>query len=318
MSRRDGGGALTALALVLSVLLVVAGGMALYLVVTSSAPGAGGQVAAEPALERKSFHEYDWDELAEVARIVAGEDSVDGAVAVAAEWGIEIGDVRPLPLTDGRQATLTVVGIAHDERSDGSGRAGLTLMASPIAVRPMNGEDTVEGGWEGSDLRAWLSDEAPSLLPDELARSVVPVSKATNNVGVSDDPASVTVTTETLWPFSVREVCGDVTVFADEYGDEIRGRTDYIDYGAYDDLLDLEGKQYAYFAESGVTCSSDPAGTLSLTYGGAPTGWWYRTPYPYAFIGEEGSYFYQVMEGGYPVTLGYAGQGSGVAVGLCL
>ena len=144
------------------------------------------------------------------------------------------------------------------------------------------------------------------------------IRKATNNVGVSDDPASVTVTSETLWPFSVREVCGDVTVFADEYGDEIRGRTDYIDYGAYDDLLDLEGEQYAYFAESGVTCSSDPAGTLSLTYGGAPTGWWYRTPYPYAFIGEEGPYFYQVMEGGYPVTLGYASQGSGVAVGLCL
>lgn len=318
MSGRDGGRALTALALVLSALLVVAGALALYLVVTSSAPEAQHQATPEASLERKSFHEYEWGELAEVARIVAGEDSVEDAVSVAAEWGIEVGDVRPLPLADGRQATLTVVGIAHDERSDGSGRAGLTLMVSPIAVRPMNGDDTVAGGWEGSDLRAWLSDEAASLLPDELARSVVPVRKATNNVGVSDELASVSETSETLWPFSVREVCGDVTVFVDEYGDEIRGRTDYIDYAAYDDLLNLEGEQYAYFAESGVTCSSDPAGTLSLSYGGAVTAWWYRTPYPYAFIGEEGSYFYQVMEGGYPVSLGYAGQGSGVTVGLCL
>ncbi|MDO4428129.1 MAG: DUF6273 domain-containing protein [Atopobiaceae bacterium] len=318
MSRPDGGRALTALALALSALLVVAGALALYLVITSSAPETRPQAAPEASLERKSFHEYEWDELAEVARIVAGEDSVEDAVSVAAEWGIEIGDVRPLPLADGRQATLTVVGIAHDERSDGSGRAGLTLMASPITARPMNGDNAVEGGWEGSDLRVWLLDEAPSLLPDALAQSLVPVRKATNNVGVTDDSASVTVTSETLWPFSVREVCGDVSVFVDEYGDEIRGRTDYIDYATYDDLLNLEGEQYAYFAESGVTCSSDPVGTLSLSYGGAATGWWYRTPYPYAFIGEEGSYFFQVMEGGYPVTLGYAGQASGVTVGLCL
>ena len=314
MGGRKAGGALTALALVLSALLAVIGAGALYLVLTSQ-PGPEAPAPAQDALRPKTFQEYGWDELAEVARTIAAADDPE---AVAAEWGIEVGDVRPLALTDGRQASLTVVGIACDERADGEGRAGLTLMTSPVAAQPMNDSDTVEGGWEGSALRAWLAGDGRALLPAELADAVVPVVKSTNNVGKTDDPASVTQTSETLWPFSVREVCGEVSLFVDEYGEEIRGRTDYIDYSLYDDLLNLEGEQYPYFAEAGVTCSADPSGTLAQTYGGAPSAWWYRSPYPYAFIGEEGAFFYQVMESGYPSTLGYASAPAGVVVGLCL
>ena len=117
MGGRKAGGALTALALVLSALLAVIGAGALYLVLTSQ-PGPEAPAPAQDALRPKTFQEYGWDELAEVARTIAAADDPE---AVAAEWGIEVGDVRPLALTDGRQASLTVVGIACDERADGEG-----------------------------------------------------------------------------------------------------------------------------------------------------------------------------------------------------
>lgn len=317
MGGRNGGGALTVVALVLSILLVAVGATALYFVASSQPEDPSDQPAAEDVLQPKSFSEYGWSELAQVSQIIA-ESPTDEAVGVAAEWGIEVGDTRPLSLTDGNQASITVIGICHDERSDGQGLAGLTLMTSPIAVEPMNESDTADGGWEDSALRAWLSDEAPSLLPDELASSIISVRKSTNNVGKTNDPSSVTQTDDALWALSVREVCGNVTLFIDEYGEEIRSRTFYIDFGAYDDVLNLEGEQYAYFADAGVTCSADPSGTLAQTYGGSDVSWWYRTPYPYAFTGEEGTFFYQVMESGYPSTLGYASSTAGVVVGLCL
>lgn len=313
MGRRTGG-ALTAVALILSLAVVAVGAAALYLVMNSQ-PGTEPSAPQEEALEPKSFSEYDWDELAEVARTIAAADDPE---ATAAQWGIEVGDVRPLSLSDGRQASLTVVGIACDERADGQGKAGLTLMTSPIATQPMNGSDTAEGGWEGSALRAWLAEDGRALLPSELADAVVTVRKSTNNVGKTDDPDSVTQTEDALWLFSVREVCGDVTLFVDEYGDEVRERTSYIDYSVYDGLLNLEGEQYPYFADAGVTCSADASGVLAQTYGGTACSWWYRSPYPYAFNGEEGAFFYQVMESGYPATLGYTSAPAGVVVGLCL
>lgn len=317
MGERDKGRGLTTLALVLSAMLVLAGAAMLHLVLSSLSDDAAEAPASDRGLEPRSFSEYDWDELAEVAGYIAEAGDAQAATEVAREWGIELGDVRPLALSDGRSALLTVVGIAHDERSDGAGRAGLTLMTSPISLRSVNGDDTVSGGWEQSELRAWLGDDGIALLPEGLAQSVVSVRKSTNNTGKTDDPASVTQTDDALWLFSVREVCGDITLFVDEYGEEIRGRTDYIDYGAYDELLELEGTQYAYFRELGVTCSSG-ASELAQEYGGGEVSWWYRTPYPYAFNGEEGAYFYQVMATGYPSTLGYASSEAGVVVGLCL
>ena len=88
--------------------------------------------------------------------------------------------------------------------------------------------------------------------------------------------------------------------------------------GVYDEILSAEGEQYPYFRVAGVTCSSDSNGVLALEYGGAPTAWWYRSPYPVSFEGEQGTYFYQVMDTGYPSSLGSVGQGAGVTVGLCL
>lgn len=315
MSRRKGG-CLTAAAVALSLLVCAVGATLLYLVLTGGVPSSGGGAAT--GVEPKSFSEYSWSELSEVAQLVAQEGSDEEGRALAQSYGISVGDVRTVPLADGHQATLTVVGIRADERADGSGAAGLTLMLSPIALRPMNAEGTNAGGWEGSDLRAWLAGEGADLLPAELMEAVVPVSKATNNVGVTSEASAVTETVDELWLFSASEVCGEITWFADEYGTEPNYYTGYVDFSVYDALLSLEGEQYEYFASMGVTALSDPNGALALDYGGAETTWWYRSAYPYTFTGEDESYFYQVMSSGYPSSVGLSSESAGVVVGLCL
>lgn len=317
MSRR--GGALTVFAVLLSLCVFAVGALALYHVMTST-PTTGESPTRESALEPKSFSEYDWTELSKVAGMIAEAPTDEEGERLADEWGVHVGDTRPLPLADGRQASLTVVGIRCDQRSDGEGLAGITLMTSPISSQPMNDSATNAGGWEASSLREWLSVDGAALLPADLAQSAVSVLKSTNNVGVSEDVASVFQTSDRLWLFSLSEVCGPVDLFATEYGDAVRDRTYYIDYTVYDEVLSAEGSQYPYFASAGVSCSSDPSGALAMKLGGSTTGWWYRSPYPAALQTDGGDtpYFYQVMESGYPSTVGQTDQPSGVVVGLCL
>ena len=315
--RRRGRGALSAFLVVISLCVFAVGVLALRYVLTESA-ASGRNASALASLNPKKFAEYDWEELAEVATLISDAPSDEEGVELASNWGIEVGDTRALPLEDGHQATLTVVGIRCDERSDGSGAAGITLMASPISLEPMQNSVSNVGGWEASALREWLSTEGLALLPEGLSEGVVSVRKRTNNVGATSDVDSVTSTDDVLWPFSVSEVCGTVDLFAAEYGDEVRSRTGYIDYTAYDVVLNAEGAQYPYFAERGVTCHGDPQGTLELAYSGTPCGWWYRSAYPLSFGKGDDYFFYQVMESGYPVTLGSPDQAAGVVVGLCL
>ena len=183
-------------------------------------------------------------------------------------------------------------------------------MLSVVADQPMCATDSTEGGWEKSGLRSWAASVGKALLPAELSSRLVAVGKATNNVGVTEDAAAVTVTTDELWCFSAVEACGPVTWFADEYGPTM---------SSYDALVDAEGSQYAYFASRGVTGSTGLSGALALTYRGQAWPWWYRTPYPYVFMGhgDSGSFF-QVTATGFPSSVGLASSASGVVLGFCL
>lgn len=320
MSRKDGGGCLTAVAVVLSVAVLALGVGLLYLVMTGGAPGTAGEEEQQEAeaLVARDFQDYDWDEVAQIADLIAAADTDEAAAEVAADYNVSVGQSRSLTLTDGTVARVTVVGLRHDERADGTGVAGLTLMASPISSQPMNAEATNAGGWEASTLRAWLASDGMALVPDELSSLIVPVTKLTNNAGVTSDASAVTQTTDSLWLFSAVEVCGPVTWFVDEFGDEPNVWTGYVDYSVYDSLISSEGSQYEYFSAQGVTGGSDPNGVLSLAYGTSLVPWWYRTPYPYTYTGEDESFFYQVMSSGFPSSVGIASDAAGVTVGFCL
>lgn len=275
---------------------------------------------AAPVLVPKDFSEYSWDELSQISTKISAASSDEEGIKIAREYnladasGAPVNEAREVVLDDNTLAYARIVGFRHDQRSDGSGAAGMTLMLSMLSERPMEATDTNEGGWESSSLRAWLAGDGMALLPDDLAASVVRVDKATNNVGITSDAASVTQTQDSLWVFSAVEVCGQLTWFEDEFASEISYTEDL------DEVLNSEGTQYAYFSAAGVT--GDTGGTanaLALAYRGSSRPWWYRSAYPLNYADtSSSSYFFRASETGFPSSVGQANAASGVVAGFCL
>lgn len=280
--------------------------------------GQGAEVAK--TLESKAFSDYSWDELSQISARIAAAATDDEGLAIAQEYnladaaGVPVNETREVVLDDNTLAYARIVGFRHDQRADGSGVAGMTLMVSMLSEQPMETSNTNQGGWESSLLRAWLASDGMALLPDDLATHIVSVSKATNNVGVTSDVASVTQTADGLWAFSAVEVCGNITWFEDEFATE-------ISYTAgLDAVLNAEGTQYAYFSAAGVNGETGgQSGALALTYRGSSRPWWYRSAYPLNYADtSSSSYFFRASETGFPSSVGQADAASGVVAGFCL
>lgn len=280
--------------------------------------GQGAETAQ--TLEPKDFTDYSWDELSQISTKISAAATDDDGLAIAQEYnladaaGAPVNETREVVLDDNALAYARIVGFRHDQRADGSGVAGMTLMVSMLSEQPMETSNTSQGGWESSSLRAWLAGDGMALLPDDLASHIVSVSKASNNVGVTSDLASVTQTADGLWAFSAVEVCGNITWFEDEFATE-------ISYTAgLDTVLNAEGAQYPYFSAAGVTEETGgQSGALALTYRGSSRPWWYRSAYPLNYADtSSSSYFFRASETGFPSSVGQANATAGVVAGLCI
>ena len=273
-------------------------------------------------LGKKPLNDYSWDDLSQISAQISAAESDEARREVARAFGVVEEDgtltrqTKQIVLDDTRALDVRIAGIGHDDKADGSGKAGITFMTvGAIDILPMNDEATVVGGWEASRLRSVLNGEQKQRLDEDLRAVIVPVNKLTNNVGITESFESVTPTADELWVFSVHEVCGDVTWDRDEF----RGRRGWEDV---DGLLNSEGMQYEAFAREGVTGESDPNGFLSLANSTGKSPWWYRTPYPFEFnsYGNTGcdGYFYQVMDSGFPKSRGNPQEPASVVVGFCV
>ena len=195
----------TVLGLIIGLAFVGAGVFALLYVLNEepAAPSKpSGQVEPEPevdVLEPKSFPEYTWTELGLIADLIeAAPDEASGR-AIAQEYGLVDADGRLATSTHliviegGMTVEARLVGILHDTRADGQGRAALTFQVFPIAVRRFNPTASSAGGWKDSELRAWLAQDCMALLPPELSERIVPVRKSTDNTGKTSVRTTVTV-----------------------------------------------------------------------------------------------------------------------------
>ena len=311
----------TVLGLIFGLAFVGAGVFALLFVLNGgggASPEPGGRVEPEPeveTLEPKSFPEYTWTELGMIADLIeAAPDEASGR-AIAQEYGLIDADGRLTTATHliviegGMTVEARLVGVLHDTRSDGQGRAALTFQVFPIAVRRFNPTASSTGGWQGSELRAWLAQDGMALLPPELSERILPVRKSTDNTGKTDSTSEVTSTDDALWLFSCREVCGEISWLADEFG--------YLSDGA-DAMLNAEGSQYEGFRQAGVDQYSDSDPYLVLPLRGDDVPWWYRTPYAFEFLAVTDDTFYQVTATGYASATNLADSEAGVSFGFCL
>lgn len=184
------------------------------------------------------------------------------------EGKVYAGMTKTIVLKNGFTVVIEVLGVAHDDLPDG-GKASVTFGFRDLfgtndnGGRVMNTECTNKGGWEKSEMRAYLNGDFFCLLPDDLAAEIVPVVKYTATSGKGKVES---VTDRVFLPSEV----------------EVFGTPKYSKEG--------EGEQYALFKDwkNRVKGYAD---------GGYGRWWWLRSPYSgdsylFCIVSNYGSYSY--------------------------
>lgn len=275
----------------------------------NDAPDADGQDAAgdqggEAATVKSAVEAYTWDELAQISDEIGAAGDEAAAIEVAKKYNLctpegklDGTQVKLVTLTNNMTVPVQIVGFAHDDKTAG-GKAGITFMfGDAIAEAPMNQTDTNAGGWEASQMRAYLNGDGMALLPEDLKKVVAPVDKLTNNVGETQDVSAVTTTSDSLWLLSAAELCGSIDWYSDP---------------SYNAVLNAEGFEYQLFRDTAVD-SSNANDILVKNYQNSPYYWWERSPRP-----NRSDYFRSVGSAGNPDYIDFASISYGVVPGFCL
>lgn len=212
---------------------------------------------------RASVEDYSWDELSQIADMIAGAKDQSSALEIEKKYNLvstagtlDGTQAKTLQLSDGTSVKMRISGFRHDQRSDGSGVAGITFLAdSIVSVRPMNTPERVD--WSQTSLRAWLNGEFLGLLPDELSGKVVEVKKRTNR---ASDFSSQEETDDKVWLLSYFELVGEVSASSSRSG-----------------VYNPEGTQYQMFSDLGGQWEGT---NEAFMVSGECTNWWLRSPDP--------------------------------------
>lgn len=212
---------------------------------------------------RASVEDYSWDELSQLADMIAGAKDQSSALEIEKKYNLvstagtlDGTQAKTLQLSDGTSVKMRIAGFRHDQRSDGSGVAGITFLAdSIVSVRPMNTPERVD--WSQTSLRAWLNGEFLGLLPDELSGKVVEVKKQTNR---ASDFSSQEETDDKVWLLSYFELVGEVSASSSRSG-----------------VYNPEGTQYQMFSDLGGQWEGT---NEAFMVSGECANWWLRSPDP--------------------------------------
>lgn len=224
---------------------------------------------------RATVNDYSWEELSRISVQISSCNSQEEALEVAKSYNLTNPDgtldgtqVKQIELTNGITTEAQILGFYHDDKSDGSGKAGISFVFSDgVALRGMNQTATTAGGWEQSEARAWLNSDFLETLPADLRSYIVSVNKLTNNAGATTDPASVSTTADNVWLLAHNEITGSSKGL----------------HPGYAEALDAEGVQYQLFANCGVSWSSSDdllIRSLAGNPGEQSAAWWQRSPSP--------------------------------------
>lgn len=260
---------------------------------------------------KSCLNDYSWEEIAQISKLISKKGDQNGAIGIAKKYHLCTADgkldgtqTKDVTLSDGTQTKVMIMGFNHDDKSDGSGKAGITfIFADDIAKKNMferadldnlfqkiQDDGSASISWENTSLRSWLSDSFSNELPSDLSEQIVSVDKADavmpwvsytidsyygGGIGaeLNDDPDLMTTTTtsDKLW----------VPSFV-----ELAPLSDYL-MSNWTYLLQ-EGSQYQLFNDAGVTADTPNRilGTYDSQDGG---GWWPRSWSTYGdrFGGKE-------------------------------
>lgn len=224
---------------------------------------------------RGKLGDYTWEQLQDISLKIrdASDDTEARGIAMKYHLLDEKGHipypcVKQVTLGNGITVGVQLVGIRHDDLTDGTGKAGLSFMFDAgIAERDANASPTTRG-WRACDLRTWLDQTGLDLLPEDLRIRIAQVDKLSNNVGAATDASCLTALAASLWLPSMAELAGKQPpkTFSEEFQ-------------WLSPIYSDEGKEYQLFRELEITpySSNDK---LVRQWKGKDTCWWQRTVSP--------------------------------------
>lgn len=170
-----------------------------------------------PELSR-TFSENTPEGIAYVSSEISAQNMTSAQVAEVYGWNL--GDAIPITLSTGEVIQMQIIGFNHDDLSDGSGKAGLTLqMVDCLATLYKASEQTTNaGGYAASMMKQTTLPTIKNLLPKEWQDAIKLVNKKSANGGKGNYSQTLTLS-EDLFLLSMIEVDGSSS-YAQDYSNE--------------------------------------------------------------------------------------------------
>ena len=262
---------------------------------------------------RDCLNDYSWDEISQISQLIAKKGDQNGAIEVAKKYHLCTSDgkldgtqTKDVTLSDGTQAKVMIMGFNHDDKSDGSGKAGITfIFTDDVAKQNMCEKTDMDNlfqeiqdkgsatlSWEDTSLHAWLTDSFTNQLPSELGDKIVAVDKTvavmplitdtsyssrgydteeipSANFDYDSAPKAIT-SSDKLWLPSYVEIAPSEDPNLKSIKEEDPKLHNFRSYPLQ------EGSQYQLFKDAGVKWGEPNKilGTYDSEKGG---GWWLRT-----------------------------------------
>ena len=146
--------------------------------VTSSGGGGGG-AGFDPVFANNTP-----EQISKASAIISYNNMT--SAEVEANFGWKIGDTISYQLTTGENVGMRIVGFNHDDKSDGSGKAGITLdMTHVLPTRvQMNNSASNSGGYPKSLAKTTLLPSFKASLPQEWQNAIKVVTKKSMSGGM--------------------------------------------------------------------------------------------------------------------------------------
>lgn len=159
-----------------------------------------------------SLKDYFWDDIIDMAKNNKAE--------------FKIGDEREIELITGEKVHAKVIGLNHDDLSNGNGKAKVTFLIEDLEGEYRWNEDsTNKGGWRDCLLRNKTMQILFNSMPENIRNAIVEVNKRTT---IGEKSTEAAITKDKMFVLSVSELGMD--------------KEDADCYASND-----EGEQYEYF-----------------------------------------------------------------------
>lgn len=240
------------------------------------------------------FDALTWAQIAEISE--SGKASQKFAV----------GDEKTITLSTSEKITLIILGFNHDDLSDGSGKAGMTIGMTNLLATPykMNSSSSNEGGWDESEMRTSTMPTLLSQFPSDLRNVIKQVNKKAT---AGSQSTTITTSADKLFLFALAELASK-TGLENSTGTEIKNNAA---------TYEQEGTQYEYFKNTvgdADIYNTHPALIKELSNGsGSVDYWWLRSPQ----LGNR-TYFRCVTPSGGVLASLVPNTSLGVSFGFCI